>query len=48
MEMNGRFFSAATFDIAMAVPELVPPTSMARLSLSIHSRALELATSALF
>jgi Na+-driven multidrug efflux pump len=31
-----------------AAPELVPPTNMARPSLSIHSRALALATSALF
>ena len=34
--------------MARLVPELVPPISMARFWLSIHSRALEAATSALF
>src|SRR3954462_8631822 len=46
--MKGRFFSWATPAIARLVPELVPPISMARFWLSIHSRALEAATSALF
>ena len=48
MAMKGRFFSIATLLMARPVPELVPPISIDRPSLSIHSRALELATSALF
>ena len=48
MEKKGRFFSSASLAMASDVPELVPPISIDRPSLSIHSRALELATSALF
>src|SRR3989344_3380605 len=46
--MYTRFFSAATLADARAVPELVPPNSMVRPWVSIHSRALEAAMSALF
>ncbi len=46
--MKGRFFSLAMPAMARFVPELVPPISSARFWLSIHSRALEAATSALF
>ena len=48
MAINGRFFSAITLAMAIAVPELVPPISMDKPSLSTHSRALDEATSALF
>src|SRR4051812_30439106 len=48
MEMKGRCFSLGTPAIARLVPELVPPISIARFWASIHSRAFEAATSALF
>src|SRR5262245_48414084 len=48
MTMKGRCFSLATPDMARAVPELVPPNRMDRFWLSIHSRAFDAATSALF
>src|SRR4029453_11701704 len=41
LTMKTRFFSCATFDMARAVPELVPPNSIVRLSVSIHSRAFD-------
>src|SRR6185369_7003387 len=46
--MKGFFFSAATLDMARAVPELVPPISMSSPCVSNHSRALVAATSGLF
>jgi len=46
--MYTRFFSDATLAVARAVPELVPPKIIVRPWVSIHSRALEAAMSALF
>ncbi|MNU44396.1 hypothetical protein D3C71_332110 [compost metagenome] len=43
-----RFFSAATLASARPTPELVPPKTMLRPCVSIHSRAFEAAMSGLF
>ena len=48
MASIGFFFSAATFAIARLVPEFVPAMMRSRPWVSIHSRSLLAATSALF